>query len=428
MGLDPLEVAAGICQAQRDMGNATTSDPARRPHPRTSSGPEPTPAPAPDIAVAAGRESGRAPEALTQPETSEFRVDGVDVHLDADGNPRMVERRFVVEKEYAGWRVDHFLKRQIPRLSRTKLQGIIRTQLLPVRGRKLKPHSAVATGDVVVIRHPARPEPPCPRTFSVLYRDPHMMVIDKPAGLPVHSSAKFFFNTLTRVLRERYPDENVQICHRLDRETSGCLVVARGRGPAARLKGAFADHTVQKAYLAIVHGDPPWPDGALPTGREAEDQGAEHVAEHGTEHVIDLPLALADSPLNIRMEVRAGARPARTRVRVVERRADYAMVCCMPVTGRQHQIRAHLAAVGYPIVGDKLYTHGERAFMEYCDRGMTSELLARFELPRQALHAAVITVPHPDTRADVRVACPLPTDMREFLAHAHAADPTSGRL
>lgn len=362
---------------------------------------------------------------------SEFREDGVDVHLDADGNPRMVERRFVVEKEYAGWRVDHFLKSQIPRLSRTKLQRIIRTQLLPVRGRRLKPHSPVAIGDSVIIRHPARPEPPCPRTFGVLYRDPLMMVIDKPAGLPVHSSAKFFFNTLTRVLRERYPDENVQICHRLDRETSGCLVVARGREPAARLKGAFADHAVQKSYLAIVHGQPPWPEGPSPLG--GDDRGgrveestaepaAEPTARSGDEpvgaHIIDLPLALADSALNIRMEVRTGARPATTRVWVVARRAGYALVCCMPITGRQHQIRAHLAAVGYPIVGDKLYTHGEQAFMDYCDHGMTPELLARFELPRQALHAAAITIPHPKNRARLRVTCPLPVDMSEFLAGA----------
>lgn len=339
------------------------------------------------------------------------------MHLDEHGNPRMVERRFTVEKEHAGWRLDHFLKHMIPRLSRTKLQGIIRAQVLPVRGRQLKPHSPVASGDTIVIRHPARPEPPCPRTFSVLYRDPLMMVIDKPAGLPVHTSAKFYFNTLTRVLRERYPDENVQICHRLDRETSGCLVLARGREPAARLKGAFAAHTVDKAYLAIVHGDPPWPDGPAPRAGQDPDRSAQEARR---EHIIDLPLGLAESPLNVRMEVRAGARPARTRVTVVQRCGAYALVCCRPVTGRQHQIRAHLAAVGYPIVGDKLYTHGEQAFMAYCDEGLTPELLARFELPRQALHAAAITVPHPGTGAPLGITCPVPADMRGFLAAAAA--------
>ena len=349
-----------------------------------------------------------------------FREDGVDVHLDRHGNPRMVERRFVVEEHYARYRVDHFLKRMIPRLSRTKLQRIIREQLLPVRGRRLKPHSAVAAGDVIVIRHPARPEPPCPRRFEVIYQDPVMMVIDKPAGLPVHSSAKFYFNTLTRVLMERYPDENVQICHRLDRETSGCLVVARNRAAAARLKNAFAEHLTQKVYLAIVHGDPPWPDGGVPERRTGEGERAEHI--------IDLPLGLApasESILNIRMTVQADARPARTRVTVVKRCGDHALVCCMPVTGRQHQIRAHLAASGYPIVGDKLYTHGDEAFMAYCDGGMTPDLLARFVLPRQALHAAVIAIPHPERELDLRIGCPLPADMREFLQREEAKHGTS---
>jgi hypothetical protein len=187
---------------------------------------------------------------------------GVGVHLDENGQPRIVERRFVVDESHAGFRLDHYLKRQIPRLSRTRLQAIIRDQLLPVRGRRLKPSSSVAAGDQIVMRRAAQPEPPCPRTFAVLHEDAHMLVIDKPAGLPVHASARFYFNTLTRVLEERYPGQGMQICHRLDRETSGVLVVARGKEAAARLKGAFEGKRARKTYLAVVWGDPPWGGGA----------------------------------------------------------------------------------------------------------------------------------------------------------------------
>ncbi|WP_428265769.1 RluA family pseudouridine synthase [Haliangium sp.] len=338
---------------------------------------------------------------------------GIDIHLDEHGRPRMVERRFVVDDVHAGFRLDHYLKRQIPRLSRTKLQAIIRGQLLPVRGRRLKPSSSVAAGDELVIRRPARPEPPCPRRFDVLYRDPRMMVIDKPAGLPVHASARFYFNTLTRVLSERFPDQGLQICHRLDRETSGALVVARDREAAARLKGAFADKRVRKTYLAIVWGDPPWPDGDLDS-------------DPADDHELDMPLGLVDDPraqIQIRMEVRAGALPSLTRVRVLDRRRHCALVRCLPVTGRQHQIRAHLAAAGYPIVGDKLYAHGDELFATYCDHGMTPELLARVVLPRQALHAAAVVVPHPDTRAPLAVTCPLPADLVEFLARTDIDPP-----
>ena len=349
--------------------------------------------------------------------------EGIDIHLDEAGNPRMVERRFVVEEAHAGHRLDHYLKRMIPRLSRTRLQAIIRAQVKPVRGRVLKPHSAVALGDEIVIRRPAQPEPPCPRTFDVLYEDAHMMVVDKPAGLPVHASAKFYFNTLTRVLSERYPGAGLQICHRLDRETSGTLVVARGKDTAARLKGAFAAHRVRKTYLAIVWGNPPWPEGALDPN---DDGSGDH--DHG-DHDIDLPLGLVQDPrarIQIRMEARADALPALTRVRVLARRETCALVRCLPITGRQHQIRAHLAAAGYPIVGDKLYGHGDDVFAAYCDGGMTPALQDLLRLPRQALHAASIIVPHPETRAPLRVDSPLPSDLRAFLDGPHARGPAGG--
>jgi 23S rRNA pseudouridine1911/1915/1917 synthase len=322
--------------------------------------------------------------------------EGVFVHLDADGNPRIVERHFVVSDEHDGYRLDHYLKRMIPRLSRTRLQDIIRTQMWRSDGKVMKPSTAVAAGEKYVIRRPARPEPPCPRTFTILHDDAHMMVIDKPAGLPVHVSAKFYFNTLTRVMSERFPDAGLQICHRLDRETSGILVVARGKRAAAALKGQFSAHTVRKTYLAIVAGQPPW------------DQ----------EEVIDLPLGLvkrADALIAIRMEVRDDAAPASTLVRVRARHRDCALVECVPITGRQHQIRAHLAAVGYPIIGDKLYLHGDEAFAEYCDTGMTDELRARFVLPRHALHAASIRVRHPDSGELIAVDCPLPDELRAYL-------------
>jgi len=324
---------------------------------------------------------------------------GLTSHLHPDGRPRIIERHLVVPPELAGLRLDHFVKTQIPRLSRTKIQQIIGTQLRREDGHAPKPATIVTPGDHFVIRRPARREPPCPRTFTVVLSDPRLYVVDKPAYLPVHASAKFYFNTLTRVLGERFPDEpDLQICHRLDRETSGCLVVARDREAAVALKGAFATKTaVTKQYLALVHGQPPWPD----TG-------------HG-EHVLDIPLRLAQpgDPTRlpfVRMLPGPGGMPSITRVSVDRRRGPYALVRCTLVTGRQHQIRAHLAAAGFPIVGDKLYTHGDDAFIRFCDEGLTPELAAKFILPRHALHAALLTFPHPDGGTRTAEA-PLPPDM-----------------
>lgn len=328
---------------------------------------------------------------------------GLDSHLDANGNPRIVERHLIVPPELAGRRLDHFVKTQIPRLSRTRIQAVIATQLECVnRVMAIKPSATVAVEDHFVIRRAAHPEPACPRTFGVVYEDPRVLVVDKPAGLPVHASAKFYFNTLARVLSERYPDEpELQLCHRLDRETSGCVVIARDRAAAAFLKQAISDkERTTKQYLAVVHGQPPW----------------------DTEHLLDIPLRLstrADATRlpDVRVLADPSGMPAQTRVRV-ERRCDrYALIRCTLITGRQHQIRAHLAHAGFPIVGDKLYGHGEAAFIDYCDRGLTPELAELFVLPRHALHAAAITIPHPDAGTIVAEAA-LPRDMADLLMNA----------
>ncbi|MBA3538482.1 MAG: RluA family pseudouridine synthase, partial [Deltaproteobacteria bacterium] len=237
---------------------------------------------------------------------------GLTSHLDADGAARIIERHLIVPDELAGLRLDHFVKTQITRLSRTKIQAIIDEQLRRADGFRPKPATSVVGGEHYIIRRPAPPEPPCPRTFTVLHEDARMLVIDKPAGLPVHSSAKFYFNTLTRVLAERFPGEpELQICHRLDRETSGCLVVARDRVAATLLKQAFeTKREIRKEYLAIVHGQPPWPDAAS--------------AASADEHVLDLPLRLSQpgDPTrlpHIRMLPGPGGQQAITKVRVEQR-------------------------------------------------------------------------------------------------------------
>lgn len=324
---------------------------------------------------------------------------GETSHLDDHGQPRIIERRLEVPPELAGLRLDHFIKTQIERLSRTKIQAIIAEQVRRSDGSAPKPATIVAAGDVFVMRRPARPEPPCPRTFTVVHEDARVRVIDKPALLPVHASAKFYFNTLTRVLAERYPDEpELQIVHRLDRETSGCLVVARDRDAAAALKQAWADkHRVTKEYLAVVSGDPPWDDL----------------------HTLDIPLRLSQpgDPTklpHVRMLPDRRGLPAITRVQVEARHRPYALVRCQLITGRQHQIRAHLAVAGFPIVGDKLYRHGDDAFIRYCDEGLVPELAELFVLPRHALHAARVVFGHPDG-GTVTAEAPLPRDLADLL-------------
>jgi 23S rRNA pseudouridine1911/1915/1917 synthase len=309
------------------------------------------------------------------------------------GDPDVIELDIVVPQECGGWRLDHFLKRRIGRLSRTRIQSIIRDQIFFSDGRTVRPAAAVRAGETILLRRPAPIEPEVPRHFEILYEDDSVLVIDKPAGLPMHTTAKFWRNTLTALLRERYPDESMEVAHRIDRETSGVLVIARGRAVASFLTQAFARRAVAKTYLALVKGHPP-------------DAGK-----------IDQPIKLLDTKSHVMMGPAPDGLPAVTGFRVVRRFAAHALVEAHPETGRQHQIRVHLQSLGHPIVGDKLYGASEALFMRACDEGVTPELLEAFDgLPRHALHAHRLTFPHPKSRQAVTVESPLPADLREYIA------------
>jgi 23S rRNA pseudouridine1911/1915/1917 synthase len=298
-----------------------------------------------------------------------------------------------VPAECDGWRLDHFLKQRIRRLSRTKICTIIESQVWLSNGRKPRPALAVRAGDTIHIDRPAPIEPEVPREFPILASDAHFMAIDKPAGLPMHTTAKFWKNTLVAILRERFPEEGLQICHRIDRETSGVLLIARTREAASFLKRAFAARAVKKTYLALVHGIPAPSSG-----------------------VIDAPMRLIESRSHLMMGCEPDGLPAVTRYRVHTVFARHALVEASPETGRQHQIRVHLAHIGHPIVGDKLYGASEQAFMDYCDSGMTPALLTLFDgLPRHALHAARLIFPHPETKEMITVESPLPDDLGDYM-------------
>lgn len=312
---------------------------------------------------------------------------------------------FRVEVNYAGWRLDRYLAEKIRRLSRTKIQRIIKEDLVWDGPRPLKASTQVWPGLEFRLRRQRDPEPTCDRDFGVVYEDDDLLVVDKPAGLPVHPSARYFHHTLTAVLRERQPEgEKWDIGHRLDRETSG--LVACGKHPDATraLKALFArPGAVGKEYLALVHG---WP-------KEERRR-------------IDLPLALLDHPLRVKMGVVEGPEgKASTTDTHVERRLlvdvpwrgpELALVRCFPITGRQHQIRVHLAAIGHPIVGDKIYGPSDTYFSAFADGVLSDEAKAELVLDRHALHAAALTFDHPLTGERLRVEAPLPADMEALVA------------
>ena len=303
----------------------------------------------------------------------------------------LIQIRFTVAERFDGWRLDHYIQERIPRLSRTRIQKMVRAQA-HLGGESLRPAQRVRGGQELVLLRPAPDEPDVPRDFEVLLDDGDLLAIDKPAGLPVHATARFHRNTLTALLRERYPGQRVPtLCHRLDRETSGLMLLAHSRELEVALKKDFFSRRVRKRYLAIVCGE---------------------LADEG---VIDEPIGPDPaSGIRIKQRVRDDGQPAQTRFWTLERRGRYALVETAPLTGRQHQIRVHLAARGAPIVGDKLYGDDPTLMLEYLETGWTDGLARRLLLPRQALHAASVSFVHPVTQRQMTLECHLASDLQSF--------------
>ena len=306
---------------------------------------------------------------------------------------------FVVEPNYDGWRLDLYLCEKIPRLSRTQAQGLIRRSLRS--DKPLKPSSPVRPGLRFWLRKKVLDEPPTTDLpAEVVLRDAHVVVVDKPAGLPMHPTARYFQGTLVARLRQMAEaDQKLDPAHRLDPETSGLVLCGTRPEVTSKLKRDFALGRVRKAYLAIVEGDPAW--------------------ERTT---IDAPLSVGGEVVRIKVRVDpVNGKPATTEVEVVSRHRDaaglpFTLVRARPLTGRQHQIRVHLSHLGFPLVGDKIYGPDETCFVRFTEHALDDADRARLRLDRHALHAAELAFDHPVTHERLALTTPPPRDLADFLA------------
>lgn len=234
-------------------------------------------------------------------------------------------------------------------------------------------------------------EPDVDKAFTILFEDEWFIAVNKTGNLPVHPSGRYFNNTLASLLEDRYA-RKVYPVHRIDRETSGVILLAFDGKSAGVLSESLAKGS--KEYLALVHGY--FPDEELR---------------------VDLPLGHDDQSAvsKKRRAWTGGTEKAGTRFRKVLTAGDISLVRCFPETGRLHQIRAHLAAAGYPIVGDKLYGRDESAFLKFIKEGFNAELQERLLLPRSALHAARLVFRHPQIGKEMILRAPLPKMFADFI-------------
>lgn len=293
---------------------------------------------------------------------------------------------FCVGGREGGKRLDQFLHERIPGLSRTRIQQAIRERVTLSWGVRARPATPVRPGGEVRIGYTPLPETLLDLHLPVLKRGPGWLAVDKPPGIPVHPVNKVKENSLIRMLRRQEGREGLRLVHRLDSETSGVLLVAEDPPTSRFLSQAFMREEVHKEYLALV------------TGRVEGERGR-----------IDLPIGDAQgSRIYLKLEAGRG-KPALTDWRVERRFEDRTLLRLCPRTGRRHQLRVHLAAVGHPVLGDILYGRPEGDYLAMV-RGEGDARRGASGPRRHLLHCALLRFPDPAGGETREVRSPLPLD------------------
>lgn len=292
----------------------------------------------------------------------------------------------------SGLRLDQALARLLSGFSRSRLASWVKEERVRLNGARAMPSQKVWAGDRVIVepRFNAAADEPAPIALAIVYEDPSILVINKPPGLVVHPGAGRPGNTLLNGLLHHSGTlallPRAGIVHRLDKDTSGLLVIAKTLPAHADLVGQLKTRSVTREYLALVHG-------RLPTGGTVETG----IGRHPTRRT--------------QMSVQARGKPALTHFETIEQFAHCALARLSLETGRTHQIRVHMQSIGHPVVGDPVYglKHG------------AGKPLAAFR--RQALHAARLQFLHPASHERVSFTAALPADMESLLQLVRAVGP-----
>ena len=314
--------------------------------------------------------------------------------------PALRHETLTIEHSLPGERLDSFLRRQFPALSRGAIQRLIEEGHITVNGKPTKPTHAPRAGEVVQVHLPeAKPAEARPEDIplDIIFEDKCLLVLNKPAGLVVHPAAGNEEHTLVNALLHHCEGElsgiggvaRPGIVHRLDKETSGCLVVAKNDETHVALSAQFAGRTVEKIYLTIVCGLVPRDEGNI---RAA-------IARHPTHRK---RMAVCDDNKG---------RVAHTGYRVIERLNEATLVEAHLHTGRTHQIRVHFQHLGFPVAGDA--TYGQRQTKRLAE-------LTKYEAPRVLLHAHKLSFVHPRTGKKLNFTAPWPADFADALRFLRA--------
>jgi 23S rRNA pseudouridine1911/1915/1917 synthase len=311
---------------------------------------------------------------------------------------------FQVSPELDGARLDRCLAELHPDWTRSRVRRLIDAGHVRLNRETVKPSATVHHGDLIAVDEPAL-EPLDAEAedipLDIVFEDDDILLVNKPVGLVIHPAAGNPSGTLVNALLHHCSDlsgiggvERPGIVHRLDKDTTGLLVVAKSDRAHLGLSLAFRNRKIHKTYLAVCYGTPGEPDG-----------------------VVDAPIDRHPRERQ-RMAVIATGRTARTLYHVDEEIAGASLISCRPITGRTHQIRVHMAHVGHAIVGDPLY-----AGRQWRNLSDPQARAACRNFPRQALHARRLEFTHPVTGKEIAFEAPIPDDIKELLETLRAATP-----
>lgn len=349
----------------------------------------------------------------TEPEKPESLADDAESTVETEVDNDVEQYNFKISKNLTR-RIDQYLVDRLPYLSRNNVQRLIDEQLVKVNGRPTKPSYHPKSGDKIEMVAP--PEPvneliPEPIPLEIIYEDEHLIALNKQADLMVHPARGKWTGTLVNGLvyyGQKWSSLNGSwrpgILHRLDRNTTGIMLVAKSDEAHWRVARQFENRTIRKTYVAVVHGVPTLKSDVIdmPIGkdryvrekqavRKIENGGKEAVTVYEVRESFEMPAAAL---------FETGAHAAdRNKPRPPDK---FSYVKLSPKTGRTHQLRVHMSASGFPMVGDTMY--GGRVFVH-----------DDFRLERQALHAYEISFVHPGTLETLTLQAPLPPDMSKLL-------------
>ncbi len=320
-----------------------------------------------------------------------------------------LESGFTALPDDGSLRLDSLLSRKYPVLSRELWKQRIQDGEVLLNGDRVRPSRKLKPGETITFRYTKKAEPEIDRTLDIIYEDASVLLISKRPGIPVHPSGSYFRNTLYFLIKEHYGEEfPVHFVHRLDRETSGLLLLAKTKEAARKLQQDFLKHKVYKEYLCITEGS--FTEEIHAVGYLCSDTSGpvrkkrKFIPETESGQKPPPDSETADTLL-IPDKIYSGPSGEDT----------VSSVRCILKTGRMHQIRATLCSLGFPVTGDRLYGPDSSLYIKFIEDRETEEDLRRLRTGRTALHSRVLQFRHPDSGEEMRFEAPLPADITDFL-------------